>query len=91
MAKDTKAAYEIEIEGFKCKLSKPTRHTLKIVYAKMLKADGSLNLIEGGEIMLNSCWIEGDKEIKANDDLFISACMAAVQLVEVKEATLKKL
>ena len=89
MAKN--AFYEIEVDGFKCKLSKPTRQTLKIVYAKMLKADGSLNLLEGGEIMLNSCWVEGDKEIKEKDDLFLSACMAAVQLIEIKEASLKKL
>lgn len=91
MAKQTKAAYEIEVEGFSCRLSKPTRQTLKVVYAKMLKADGSLNLLEGGEIMLNSCWIDGDKEIKEDDDLFLSACMAACQLIEIKEASLKKL
>ena len=91
MAKQTKAAYEIEVDGFTCKLAEPTRQVLKIVYAKMLKADGSLNLVEGGEIMLNSCWIEGDKEIKENDNLFISACLSACQLIEVKEAKLKKL
>lgn len=91
MANKQKAAYEIEVEGYKCRLSEPTRQTLKIVYSKMLKADGSLNLIEGGEIMLNSCWIDGDKEIKEDDKLFVSACLSACQLIEVKEAKLKKL
>jgi len=86
-----KAAYEIEVEGFTARLSEPTRQILKIVYAKMMKADGSLNLVEGGEIMLNSCWIDGDKEIKEDDQLFISACLSAVGLIETKEATLKKL
>lgn len=91
MAKVTTASYEIEVDGFKCKLSEPTRQVLKVVYSKMLKADGSLNLIEGGEIMLNSCWISGDKEIKEDDNLFISACLSACQLIEVKEAKLVKL
>jgi hypothetical protein len=87
----TKAAYEIEVGDYKCQLSAPTRQILKIVYGKMMKADGSLDLIEGGEIMLNSCWVNGDKEIKENDLLFVSACMSAVGLIELKEAKLKKL
>ena len=86
-----KAAYEIEVGGFKCRLKVPDRHVLKVVYSKLLKANGDLNLVEGGEIILNSCWISGDKEIKQDDNMFISACLKAAELIEVKEATLKKL
>lgn len=92
MAKqEQKAAYEIEVEGYKAQLRKPTRFDLKVVYAKLMRATGELNLIEAGEIMLTSCWISGDKEIKEDDNLFISACLKACELIEQKEATLKKL
>jgi len=87
----TKAAYELTIGEYKCKLSEPTRHELKIAYAKLMRMTGELNLVEAGEILLNSCWISGDAEIKKNDDLFISACLKAAELIEVKEASLKKL
>ena len=86
-----KAAYEIEVGGKKCKLSEPTRYVLKVVYSKLLKSNGDLNLVEAGEIILNSCWVSGDKEIKDDDSLFIAACLSAAELIETKEAKLKKL
>lgn len=91
MAKTTAAAFELEIEGYKCKLRKIDRATLKVVYSKMLKATGEMNLIDTGEIILNTCWLEGDKEIKEEDDLWLAACLKCVELIEQKEASLKKL
>lgn len=92
MANDNKkAAYEIEVDGKKFRLSAPSRHVLKIVYAKLMRVSGELNLIEAGEIILNSCWVDGDPEIKTDDTLFIPACLKAAELIEQKEATLKKL
>lgn len=91
MAKTKAAAFELEIDGYKCKLRKIDRATLKVVYSKMLKASGEMNLIDTGEIILNTCWLEGDKEIKENDDLWLAACLKCVELIEQKEASLKKL
>lgn len=91
MATEKKAAYEIEVEGFSCRLRAIDRNTLKVVYAKMLKATGEMNLIESGEIILNTCWVDGDKEIKQHDDLWLAACLKCVELIEQKEAKLKKL
>lgn len=91
MAKTTAAAFELEIDGYKCRLRKIDRATLKVVYSKMLKASGEMNLIDTGEIILNTCWIDGDKEIKNNDDLWLAACLKCVELIEQKEASLKKL
>ena len=85
------AAFELEIEGYKCTLRKIDRATLKVVYAKMLKANGEMNLLDSGEIILNTCWLDGDKEIKDNDDLWVAACLKCVELIEQKEATIKKL
>lgn len=89
--KGSNAAYEIEVDGYSCRLRKIDRATLKVVYAKMLKATGEMNLVDTGEIILNTCWIDGDKEIKLNDDLWLAACLKCVELIEQKEAKLKKL
>jgi len=43
------------------------------------------------EIMLNSCWIDGDEEIKTDDSLFLAASSKLAELIEVKEAELVKL
>lgn len=87
----SKAAYELEIDGFKCRLKAIDRFTLKVAYAKLVNASGQMNIIDAGELILNSCWLEGDKEIKEDDTLWASACMKCFELIEQKEATLKKL
>jgi hypothetical protein len=85
------AAYELEVGGYTCKLRKIDRATLKVVYSKMMKATGEMNLLDTGEIILETCWLEGDKEIKQNDDLWVGACLKCVELIDQKEASLKKL
>ena len=43
------------------------------------------------EILLNNCWIAGDEEIKKDDALFLGVSAKLADLIEVKEAELKKL
>lgn len=43
------------------------------------------------EVLLNNCWIEGDEEIKTDDALFLGASAQLAELIEIKEASLKKL
>ena len=43
------------------------------------------------EILLNNCWLDGDEEIKTDDSLFLGVSAKLGELVEVKEAELKKL
>lgn len=43
------------------------------------------------EILLNNCWLAGDEEIKTDDALFLGVSTKLGELVEVKEAELKKL
>ena len=89
-----KNLYEISVDGKTAKLTKPNRHTLKIVLAKLSAKEP--DYVEAGQILLNTCWVEGDKELKdsvsdENAELNISACMAAIGLVELKQTELKKL
>lgn len=79
--------YMVELEGGKrCYLHRPDRKTLG--YASSV---GTKNPIKFNEIMLNGCWIDGDEEIKTDDQLFLSASAQIAELIEVQEATLVKL
>ena len=80
------AVYEIAVDGKKCYLRKPDRKTLS--YAS---AVGTNDPLKFSEIMLNGCWLGGDEEIKTNDDLFLSVSGKLGELIETKEAELKKL
>lgn len=41
--------------------------------------------------LLNQLWVEGDEEIKTNDDYFFAACNTLDEVLKVKEAEIKKL
>ena len=43
------------------------------------------------EILLANCWLAGDEEIKEDDALFLGVSAKLGELVEIKEAELKKL
>lgn len=43
------------------------------------------------EFLLNNCWLEGDEIIKTDDALFLGVSAQLAEIIEMKEATLKKL
>lgn len=69
-----------------CYLRKPDRMVLKRV-APLLSQGKE---IEAAEIILNMCWIEGDEEIKTNDDLFFPVQMQLAHMIEWRQASLSK-
>ena len=77
--------YLIEVEDKACVVRKPNRKDLS--FAMLLKDDP----IKFNETLLNNLWIEGDAEIKTNDDYFLAASSQLGELLQIKEATLKKL
>lgn len=86
-----KAKYEIEVDGKKCQLCPLDRATLEIALGMVMATSGNPQYIRAGEIILRKCWVSGDKEILENDDLLVAAAMKAYELIEIKEATLKKI
>lgn len=52
---------------------------------------GNKDPMKYNEILLNNCWLDGDEEIKTDDALFLGVSAKLGELVEVKEAELKKL
>ena len=88
--------YQISIEGangkeLKVILSPPSRFVVQAAMAKMLRQGGETDMIGAGEIVFNSCKIECDKEIEKDEVLLVSVFLKCFELVEIKEASLKKI
>jgi hypothetical protein len=65
---------------------KPTRDHFSIYAMKV----GS-NPIEAAEILLNNTFIEGDRKILEEDELFFSAMGKLDEMIKVRVASIKKL
>ena len=76
--------------GLGCILRKPTAGEMRLVMKKIISMSGDSDLIGAGEIILDSCWIAGDKLIKEDPDLRFSASMQASGLISVMQGALKK-
>ena len=76
--------FEITIDGKSCILHRPTRRDLS--YASVVK-----DPIKMSETMLGQLWVAGDEEIKTDDGLFLAAIQKMQEVLEVKEAEIKKL
>ncbi len=90
MAEKT-AEYELEIEDKKCRLSKMSRATLELVLGMITGTGIKAEMIRAGEVILRNCWVDGGQEILDQEDLLIGAALKAYDLIEIKEASLKKL
>ena len=76
--------YMIETQGKSCIIRKPNRRDLSYVSVEK-------DPIKMQTALLNQLWIEGDEEIKTNDDYFFAACNTLDVVLKVKEAEIKKL
>ena len=76
--------FQITTGGKTCIVRKPTRKDLS--YVSVVK-----DPIKMQEALLNQLWLDGDEEIKTDDDLFLAACSQLENLLRVKEAEIKKL
>lgn len=90
----------IIVEGHICYLRKVDRNTTSYALSQMSfkvgKADSGTDLeinmgkqFKTGEAVLNNCWLGGSDEIKADNALWMNACIKAGELIEFKEASLK--
>lgn len=78
--------FQLDVEGHVCYLKKPSRKVIS-----MAITIGQNDPIKFSELMLNNCWIDGDELIKTDDELFLSAAAKLSELVQLREAELKKL
>lgn len=76
----------VEVEDKKAYLKAPDRKTLSAA-----SAIGAKDPIKFNETILKNCWIEGDKELLEDDKYFLAVGQQIDKLIEVKEASIKKL
>lgn len=76
--------FEISVDDKSCILHKPTRQNLS--YASVVK-----DPIKMSETLLRQLWVDGDKEILEQDDLFMAVVNRMEEVIKVKEAEVKKL
>ena len=84
--KEYGAVFLIEVEDKKCFLHQPSRVILDAASAASAKANSKFN-----EVIMRSCWLAGDKEMINDDEYFLAASTQLSEVIEFKEATLKKL
>lgn len=76
--------YEISVEDKSCFVRKPNRKDLSFV--SVVK-----DPIKMSETLLKQLWLDGDKEIQENDDLFLAVIPKLEEVIKVKESQIKKL
>ena len=74
----------ITVDNKSCIVRKPNRQDLS--YLSVVK-----DPIRLSEATLNQLWVEGDEEIKTNDDLFLAAVAKMEEVMKIQEAEIKKL
>lgn len=78
--------FEVEVSDKICYLKKPSRKVLSAAATV-----GQKDALKYNEILLENCWIQGDDEIRNNDSYFLGVSGVLAQVIEIKEAKLKKL
>lgn len=95
---DTKkeVTYTLEVEGdegkiYSCILRKPSRQIIGQATGMMMPVGGQVpDITQPGEYILKNCWISGDEIIMEDDDLLLAASMSAMEMIQIRTATLKK-
>lgn len=83
-----KDIYLVTLEDKACYLRKPKRQDLSYALAA---SQGGKDSVKMQEVMLNNCWLDGDQEFKNDDSFFFAAAAKMTQLIEIKDAEIKKL
>ena len=78
--------FEVTAGDKACYLKRPDRHTLKAA-----DAIGSEDPMRYNEILLENCWIDGDTEMKTNDNYFMQVVLVLIEMVEFRKGNYKKL
>jgi len=87
MEKETWRNFLLDFEdGKEAFLKKPDRKIMSYAMTKMQS-----NPLGYAEVILNQCFLGGDEEVKTNDDYFFGAAAQLEQMIEAKNASLKKL
>lgn len=83
-----KEVFQVTAKEKACYLRKPKRQDLSYALAA---SNGGKDTVKMQEALLNNCWLGGDDEFKDDDSYFFAAAQKMSELIEIKEAEIKKL
>jgi hypothetical protein len=90
-ATDSKGKEFFKPKDFKCKIGETVkRETLEECLGLIMPNMGNPKPLTAGRALLMENWIEGDEEIKTNDELLIIACLACFFILKHKQGSIKK-
>ena len=78
--------FQLNVGDLSCILRKPTINDLSAANAVAIN-----DTFAYSRVILISCWLTGDEEIKTNDDYFLTAHRRLGEMIEIKEGEIKKL
>jgi len=81
----------VEVEGKFGYLKKIDRATMEIALGKLQKIGQDAEYIYAGELILLNCWVTGDECIRNDEDYLMAASLQCNALIELKQASLKKI
>jgi len=92
LKKAGKNSYTLTCEnGKQCLLREPTvQESSKIIPYIMGFADQDPDFVKGGKILVKECWIAGDDEIRKDEELLAEVAFAAISVMNMKVADVKK-
>ena len=73
------------LDGLVGYLRKPTDKELGFAMSKLP------SILDAGKVIVKNCWVGGDERIKTETALLGAAAMQVIELLEVRQAQLKKL
>lgn len=76
--------------GLGCIIKKPNANLLGKVINKISAFVGSPDIVGAGKLILDNCWMCGDKEIQENEEFALYAAMQCVTVVNVMQGSIKK-
>ncbi len=82
--------YQLVVENKICYLSKLGRETLEPALGYLMPTRGNPMPVTSGELIVNTCWVSGDAELRSDEDLFVATCLQAAEIIENKSSFLKK-
>lgn len=85
------AVYKLQVGDYSCYLKEISRPVMEIALGMIMPINGAPRLITAGEIILNSCWIEGDQEIRTVEKWLIEASLKCCEMIERQNSELAKL
>lgn len=84
----------LELEGKEYKFrigGEPDRDSLEDALGLVSPNYGQPRPLTAGKKILDACWIDGDEEVRTNDELLIIACLVGYRMIESANASLTKL